>query len=138
MSSRDTVQPAAPTRSRAETLLVQYVYFLSVVMLLFGLRQWAVILGVLSSPGGPFENMTAVWGAATMHIAVVDPVAAVGLWNQTAWGKVVWVYAALFEVALHTVFIGTFGGDLPVVGFHLFTVAVFILLTIMARRSAPA
>ncbi len=33
-----------------------------------------------------------------------------------------WVYAALFEVAMHTVFMGTFGADYLVVAFHVFTV----------------
>ena len=63
--------------------------------------------------------MSTAVAVATMHLAVVDLVAAVGLWMRVAWGKVVWVYAALSEIALHTVFIGTFGTNWPVVAFHL-------------------
>ena len=59
--------------------------------------------------------MSTAWKIATMHLAVVDLVAAVGLWMRVAWGKVVWIYAALSEIAFHTVFIGTFGSDLPIV-----------------------
>ena len=136
MSSKDALQPARPVRTRSEFFLVQYVIALSVVMMIFGLRQWAVILGVMSGPTGPFAEMSTAWAVVTIHMAVVNVVVAVGLWNQAAWGKVLWVYAALFEVAIHTAFINTFGSDLPVVAFHLFTLAVFGLLTLLARRHA--
>ena len=137
MSSKDAMAPARPVRTRVEIVLDQYVIALSVVMMLFGLRQWAVILGIIPGAGGAFDTMTAAWAVATMHMAVVDLVAAVGLWMRVAWGKVIWVYAALFEVAIHTVFIGTFGSDLPVVAFHVATLLVFLTLTIMVRRAAP-
>ena len=48
-----------------------------------------------------------------MYLAVVDLVAAVGLWMRVAWGKVLWICAAVSEIALHTVFIRPFGSDLP-------------------------
>ena len=111
-----------------------YVMALALVMMLLGLRQWAVILGVVPGGGGTFEAMSTAWKLATMHMAVLDLVASVGLWMRVAWGKVLWVYAALSEIALHTVFVGTFSGDLIVVTFHLVTLVVFVVLTIMARR----
>jgi hypothetical protein len=107
---------------------------LSVVMLLFGLRQWAIILGVMQGAGGPFEEMTTAWGIVTIHMAIVDLVAAVGLWLRVAGGKVVWVYSAVFEVTLHTLFIGTFGTNWLVVAFHVVTLAVFFLLTLLVWR----
>ena len=137
MTSKDVMAPVAPPRTRTDILLDQYVVALSVVMLLFGLRQWAIILGVIPGGGGPFAEMSTPWAVVTIHMAVVDLVAAVGLWLKVAGGKVLWVYSALFEIALHTVFIGTFGANLPVVTFHGATLVVFIVLTIMARRRPP-
>ena len=136
MTSRDVMAPVVPPRTRAEVLLDQYAVALSVVMLLFGLRQWAIILGAIPGGGGPFDQMSTAWAAGTIHMAVVDLVAAVGLWLRVAGGKVLWIYSALFEIALHTVFLSTFGPNLPVVGFHLATLAVFFALTIAARRQA--
>jgi hypothetical protein len=136
MTSRDVMAPVVPPRTRAEVLLDQYAVALSVVMLLFGLRQWAIILGAIPGGGGPFDQMSTAWAAVTIHMAVVDLVAAVGLWLRVAGGKVLWVYSALFEIALHTVFLSTFAPNLPVVGFHLATLAVFVALTIAARRQA--
>ena len=137
MSTRDVMAPQAPPRTRTDILLDQYVVALSVVMLLFGLRQWAIILGAFPPPpgaGDTFEHMSQAWFVVTVHMAVVDLVAAVGLWLRVAGGKVLWIYSALFEIALHTIFVRTFGPDVAVVGFHLATLVVFVALTILAWR----
>ena len=112
-----------------------YSRVLSGLMMLLGLRQWAVIMGIMASAGGMFEAMSTPWQVATMHLAVVDLVAAVGLWMRVSWGNVIWIYAALSEIALHTVFIGAFGSDLAVVAFHLVTLAVFAALFYLSRRA---
>ena len=104
--------------------------------MLLGLFHWAVILGVVAGAGGTFEEMSTAWKMATIHLAVVDLVAAVGLWQRVAWGNVLWVYAALFEVAMHTVFMGTFGADYLVVAFHVFTVGGYAAVAFVARRAA--
>src|SRR5260221_10653256 len=109
MSTKDIGQPISPQRSRIDFVLTQYVIALSVVMMLLGLRQWAVILGIIPGQTGAFEGMTTAWAVVTVHMAVVDVIVAVGLWNQAAWGKALWVYAALFEVTIHTAFSGTLG-----------------------------
>ncbi len=134
MSSRDELSAMPPERDRHEVALEYYVIALAVVMLLLGLRQWAIIMGVISGGGGTFEAMSTPWKLATMHLAVVDLVAAVGLWLRVAWGKVIWIFAAVSEIAFHTVFIRTLGSDLLVVAFHVATIAAFVVLTVLARR----
>jgi hypothetical protein len=126
---------AAPVRSRYEVTLDIYLIALSVITMLFGLRHWAVILGIIAGAGGSFEAMSTPWKILTMHMAVVDLVASVGLWMRASWGQVVWVYAALAEIILHIVFASTFGNDWPLVGFHFIAIAVFVVLTILVSRS---
>jgi hypothetical protein len=53
-----------------------------------------------------------------------------------SWGTVLWIFAALSEIALHTVFIRTFGGDVMVIAFHLVTVVAYLALFFLARRAA--
>jgi hypothetical protein len=127
---------AAPLASRLPLILDVYGRVMSGLLMLLGLFHWAVILGVVAGAGGTFEEMTTAWKMATIHLAVVDLVAAVGLWQRVAWGNVLWVYAALFEVAMHTVFIATFGPDYLVVAFHVVTVAGYAAIAFMARRAA--
>ena len=107
-------------------------------LMLFGLREWAVILGVATSFGGPFETMTIAWKMATMYLAVVDLVAAVGLWMRVAWGNVLWVCAAAAEVAFHTFFMNTFGSDYTIVVFHLFALGGYLTLVLLSQKERQA
>ena len=137
MSVRDKNAIADQERATRLPLMIEvYARALAVVMMVLGLRQWAVILGVISSKGGMFEAMSTPWQLATMHLAVVDLVASVGLWMRAAWGNVLWIYAALSEIALHTVFAGTFRNNMLIVAFHLITISGFVALRFLARRDA--
>jgi hypothetical protein len=136
MSLNERTPSSDPNPIRYGRILDIYGRGLSVIMMLLGLRQWAVILGLAASAGGTFETMSAPWMIATMHLAVADLVASVGLWMRVSWGTVLWIYAALSEVALHTVFVRTFGSDIMVIAFHFVTVGGFVALTVLARRQA--
>ncbi len=127
---------AQPQVSRLPFILDVYGRVMAGLLMLLGLFHWAVILGVVAGAGGMFEEMSAAWKMATIHLAVVDLVAAVGLWQRVAWGNVLWIYAALFEVAMHTLFMGTFGADYLVVAFHVFTVGGFLIVALAARQAA--
>jgi hypothetical protein len=133
-SSNEPSPPMELERGRYEVVLDWYLIGLSVVMMLLGLHQWAVILGITDGAAGSFEAMSEPWKIATMYLSVVDLVAAVGLWMRVAWGKVVWLLAAVSEIALHTVFFGTYGSDVPIVILHLATIVAFGVLAFMARR----
>jgi hypothetical protein len=122
--------------NRIPLVIEVYVRALGVVMMVMGLRQWAIILGIVSIKGMTFETMATPWQLATMYLAVVDLVASVGLWMRAAWGNVLWLSAAISEVALHTAFIGTFGNNVLIVAFHLLTMAGFAGLQFLARRDA--
>jgi hypothetical protein len=138
VSSTDKRPAARDDAARYLKTLDLYGRVLSVVLMLFGLRQWAVIVGVASSPGGTFELMTAPWQITTMYLAVIDLVAAVGLWMRVAWGNVLWVLAALSEIALHTFFARTFGADFTIIAFHLFAMGGYATLFLLARKEQKA
>ncbi len=121
-------------RDRLDVALDYYLIALSVLMMLLGLREWAIILGIVDGATASFEAMTTPWKVATIYLSVVDLVASVGLWMRGAWGKVVWLLAALSGIALHTVFIRTFGSDLPMTLLHVLTIAGFVALTFLGRR----
>ena len=138
MTSRENRPVAHDDGKRYPKTIEIYGRVLSVVLMLFGLRQWAVIVGVAGSPGGAFEAMTTAWQLATMYLAVINLVAAVGLWMRVAWGNVLWICAALSEIAFHTFFANTFGTDFTIVAFHLFGIGGFVALVILARKEREA
>jgi len=123
---------------RYQKMIDVYGRLVAIVLMLFGLREWAVILGVVTSFGGPFETMTTAWKMATMYLAVVNLVAAVGLWMRVAWGNVLWVCAAAAEVAFHTFFMNTFGSDYTIVAFHLFALGGYLVLVLLSRKERKA
>jgi len=121
-------------RARGEITLDYYLIGLSVLFMLLGFHQWAIILGIINGPTGSFEDMTTPWKIATMYLSVVDLVASVGLWMRVAWGRVVWLLAALSEIVLHTVFVGTFGNNLLILTLHVLTIIAFVALWLIRRR----
>jgi len=130
-----TQLPNEPDNPYALAITV-YLRGIAALLMLLGLRQWIYIAGVFEEPGWSFETMTTQWQFVTIHLAVVDLVAAVGLWMRVSWGNVLWIYAAVFEIALHTVFEQTFGLDLIVVLFHVASLAGFAALVVMEKRYA--
>jgi len=128
-----TQLPSEPDNPWSLALTI-YLRGIAALLLLLGLRQWLYIAGIFNEPGWSFETMTTEWQFVTIHLAVVDLVAAVGLWMRVSWGNVLWVYAAVFEIAIHTAFSETFGLDPIIVGFHLVSLAGFLALVLMDRR----
>lgn len=113
--------------------LVVYVRVLAVIFIVSGLRRWGIVLGPLA-PNGDFLSLPVHLVVATAFFAVCDLVAAVGLWLLSSWGVVVWLIAALTEAALHSVFRKTFGVDVPLIAFHLISVAIYGGLMLVYER----
>jgi hypothetical protein len=133
MDPTDDIRPAPWRIVDPRTALVVYVRVLSVVFLVSGLRRWAVLLGPLA-PGGDVFNMPTELVVAVGAFAVIELVAAVGLWLLASWGTVVWLISALAESVLHLLFSEIYGYSPGLVAFHVVTVTVYAGLTIVYER----
>ena len=60
----------------------------------FGLNYWAMLIGYSFGGAGRFDLLPLPWRVAATSLAVVYPVAALGLWLLVSWGPVLWVVAA--------------------------------------------
>lgn len=76
-------------------VLVWIMRLLSVVWLIKGLLGWASILEVPGVPVTPFQDQDMAQRMVTVSFAVIDLVAAVGLWLTTSWGGVMWLFAVM-------------------------------------------
>ena len=114
-----------------------YLRIVAGLSLLKGLYHWAGIAGIGTAPGSGFEANPLPWQAATVFFAVIDLVAAVGLWLAAAWGGVVWLTAAISMACLELLFPQIFGGRLWVVPVELALVVGYIAITLMAARERP-
>jgi uncharacterized membrane protein (DUF2068 family) len=74
----------------------------SVIWLVKGLLAWALILGIGYEVA--FEGRSTGFQAAMIYFAVMDLVAAIGLWLTTTWGGVLWMLAVMSHLILAVFF----------------------------------
>jgi len=87
--------------------------------------------------GSTFENASMPWQAATVFFAVIDLVAAVGLWLAAAWGGVVWLTASISMAAIELFFPQVFGGRLWIAVPEFLAIFAYIGIALLAGRERP-
>lgn len=128
------LQEFAKARPPWRTMLVWYLRFIAVLLLGAGIIHWARITGYEPWRGVLFADMPVEWQAATVYFGVLDLVAGIGLWLSASWGPVMWLLRALSQVAMHTVFFETFGRRPYEISFYLLTIAIYLILLLLAER----
>jgi len=116
--------------------LMVFLRVMAVLSLAKGLYHWAIVCGVIGPPDG-FEYQPVPWQTATVFFAVIDLVAAVGLWLGAAWGAVVWLTAGVSMAAVEVFFPQVYGGRLLVVGTEAVLLFGYLLLAIQSAREHP-
>jgi hypothetical protein len=123
---------AAPASLRWTMVLTWFMRLVAILWIMKGLSAWATILGV--TPGTPFEGRPTGFQAATIYFAVVDLVAAVGLWMASTWGGVLWLLAVMSHLILAIFFPQIITAGPPTMIFLLGSIAVYLLLSWMSSR----
>jgi hypothetical protein len=90
--------------------LVMFLRVMAGVSMLKGLYHWSAVCGIGFGAPEPFENHSIAWQTATVFFAVIDLVAAVGLWLAAAWGAVIWLTSVASMLAVEIFFPQVFGG----------------------------
>jgi hypothetical protein len=116
--------------------LVMFLRVMAVLSMAKGLYHWAIVCGFIGPPDG-FEYAPTAWQTATVFFAVIDLVAAVGLWLAAAWGAVVWLTACVSMAAVEVFFPQVYGGRLLVVGFEALLLFAYLFLAIQSAREHP-
>ena len=122
------------TEGRWTARLVLFLRGMAVLSLLKGLYHWSIVCGIGDGPDASFETAPLAWQSATVFFAVIDLVAAVGLWLTAAWGAVVWLTAAISMVAVQILFPNIYGGSLTPVFMELGLLAAYLWLALQAAR----
>ena len=117
--------------------LVLFLRIMAGVSMAKGLYHWSLVLGVGDGTGSTFEQAGMAWQAATIFFAVIDLVAAVGLWLAAAWGGVVWLTAAISMAAIELFFPQVYGGRLWIALPEFVAILAYIALALMAGRERP-
>ena len=89
------VTPREASETRWGLVLVVFMRVLATLWVVQGLWQWAAFLMPASAV---FDHQAATRTAAMIFFAVLDLLAAVGLWLATPWGGVLWLFAAVSQI----------------------------------------
>ena len=117
--------------------LVLFLRVMAILSILKGLYHWGQVTGFIGGEEEAFENQPMAWQAATVYFAVIELVAAVGLWLATPWGAVVWLTTVVSMAVIELMFPGIYGGSLLVVGGEAVMLAGYLALAWMAARERP-
>ena len=141
-NSRDTldpvhVDPAADNPSLWTDRLVLFLRVMAGVSMLKGLFHWSEVIGLFATPETGFEAHSLPWQTATVFFAVIDLIAAVGLWLVAPWGAVVWLISIVSMAAVEILFPLVYGGRMPVVIAGIILLGFYLCLALLAARERP-
>jgi hypothetical protein len=140
----DPVDRLAPVRGAVEgperrwtQRLLLFLSIMAAVSMCKGLYHWALVCGFGTGPGEGFESHVLAWQTATIFFAVIDLVAAVGLWLAAPWGVVVWLTASVSMVAVEVFFPQVYGGQFLTVVAELLLIGSYLYLAVKSAREQP-
>lgn len=115
-------------RIRWALVLVWFMRLVALAWLAKGLLAWAQILGVVDG-GQVFEARATGEQATVIYFAVIDLVAAVGLWLTSTWGGVLWLLATMSHLILTVFFPKILPADPVLIGSFVMFIAVYLLIS---------
>ena len=114
--------------------LVFFLRIMAVISVMKGLYHWAEVTGFIGTEEDAFENQPMAWQTATVYFAVIELVAAVGLWLATPWGAVVWLTTVVSMAVIELMFPAIYGGSLTVVVLESLMLGAYLALAWMAAK----
>lgn len=116
--------------ARWNQALVGFTRLLSLVWLAKGVIAWGAIVG----HGGPvpFESASTGYQAAVIYFAVIDLVAAVGLWLASSWGGILWLLAVMSHLIIGIFFPRFVSSSTLVLALLIFSTMVYLTISWLA------
>jgi hypothetical protein len=116
--------------------LVVFLRVMAAVSMLKGLYHWARVCGIVAGDE-LFENQSIAWQTATVFFAVIDLVAAVGLWLAAAWGAVIWLMSVASMLAFEIFFPQVFGAGALIGLAEGALLALYLWLALKSAKEHP-
>ena len=114
--------------------LVLFLRIMAGLSLIKGLFHWSQVCGVGTPADSGFDTHTVAWQGATVFFAVIDLVAAVGLWLAAAWGAVVWLTSVVSMAVVELFFPRVYGGSIFIVLIEMTLLGIYLWLAIASAR----
>jgi hypothetical protein len=117
--------------------LVLFLRVMAGVSMIKGLYHWSRVCGIGVAPNDLYAYHSIAWQAATVFFAVIDLVAAVGLWLAAAWGAVIWLTAVASMLAVEIFFPQVFGRAYLTVMLEGGLLALYLWLALKSAQEHP-
>lgn len=131
-SDRIERSPQAP-QTGWDVVLIWFMRLTALLWLGKAISTWASILDVM--PGAtPFESEPTGRQTVIVFFAVIDAMAAVGLWLTSAWGGVVWLLAATSALTLAILTPHLLPMSAPYLGVQASIVVLYFVFSFLAAR----
>jgi hypothetical protein len=117
--------------------LVLFLRVMAGVSMLKGLYHWSRVCGIGVSSSDLFAYQSIAWQTATVFFAVIDLVAAVGLWLAAAWGAVIWLMSVASMLAVEIFFPQVFGVGLLTGLAESGLLAIYLWLALKSAQEHP-
>jgi hypothetical protein len=123
-----------PSGDKWAARLVLFLRVMAGIALIKGLYYWAIVCGVGAPTPQGFDSYAMPYQSATVFFAVIDLVAAVGLWLAAPWGAVVWLTSVISMAAVEALFPQIYGGRLWVILVELGLLGMYLTLALLSAR----
>lgn len=107
--------------------MVLFMRMMAGLELLKGVVHWCELLGIGAGDAG-FEHQSVLRQGVTIYFAVLDPVAAVGLWMAAPWGAVIWLFAAASQLSILFLLPSFPPTGWLLVPYELLTIAAYVVI----------
>ena len=122
-------------RSRSALILMIFMRLVALLCLSEGLVQWTSVL--VSSPDGrsPLVLLSAKAISAVVFFALIEPIAAVGLWLGAPWGAVIWLGSTGVQLFVIVTMPGFFDHSALLGAGNVALLAIYGLLVLRIARA---
>jgi hypothetical protein len=117
--------------------LVMFLRAMAGLSMIKGLYHWVVVCGISAPTPGGFADYPTPYQSATVFFAVIDLVAAVGLWLAAPWGAVVWLTSIISMIAVEMLFPQIYGGRIWLAIIEFVLLGTYLWLALKAAREQP-
>jgi uncharacterized membrane protein (DUF2068 family) len=134
----DPVQTAEGRRNPWTGHLVLFLRIMAAVSMVKGLYHWGQVCSIGAAPALTFDMHSIAWQSVTVFFAVIDLVAAVGLWLAAPWGAVIWLTSVVSMAVVEVFFPSVYGGSFIIVSIEIGLLGIYLWLAIRSAREHPA
>lgn len=131
-----TLGPAGTQMPPWQKRVLLYLRILAGFLLVKTIYSWTLICGVWDGEASRFEMISLAAQSAVIWAAIMNPVAAVGLWLGASWGVVLWLVTAMVQILINASAPEGVGRLMFVAAVETVLVAVYAFLTYKAARES--